>query len=361
LLTGSMLDAVANCKPRRPLPRIVLKSMGPCGFDPERASFAGEPVEQAKCLLRAFDRTRNIGPALEALPPGLESRVGRTSGLPQRQALARLLVELELLWDYAPFLWTPLSRARDNDPAAAQARYFVIHDTSGPYFGLRPFPADIDENRRLNNLARFRCGDGWAVAHVVINRRGEMMLGKELSQPWRATKFERATQFGTDLRGLFLHIELIQPRRRAGGRRSRNDAQAPEPGFSAAQYDRLALVYVIASVRADRWLIPAFHGPIDYGIRGGHDDPQNFDLSAFATSIGRLVSRLMQPMPTALVVAYGPAPAEAAAAVGPTQTAAKQTERAKTASTVRPKRSARRLRGWTRPKLKRRRSVRLYR
>ena len=87
---------------------------------------------------------------------------------------------------------------------------------------------------------------------------------------------------------------MIQPRGVASGIRGRNDARAPDPGFSAAQYERLALVYTIASVRAGRWLIPAFHAAIDSGIRGGHDDPQNFDLEAFAASLERLVRRLMQ-------------------------------------------------------------------
>jgi hypothetical protein len=92
--------------------------------------------------------------------------------------------------------------------------------------------------------------------------------------------------------GLFLQVELIQPRRAAPGRGRRNDALAPTPGFSRAQYERLALVYTIASVRAGRWLIPAFHAPIDAGIRGGHDDPQNFELDAFATSLETLLARL---------------------------------------------------------------------
>ncbi len=54
--------------------------------------------------------------------------------MPDRDALAALLVELGLVWDYAPFLWQPISRARDNDPDAPQARYMVIHDTSGAEF-----------------------------------------------------------------------------------------------------------------------------------------------------------------------------------------------------------------------------------
>ena len=112
--------------------------------------------------------------------------------MPERTALAAHLTELNLVWDYAPFLWTPLSRARDNDPGTPQARYLVIHDTSAPFIGCRPFPADLNENKKINSLARYTCPDGWAIAHVVINRGGAMLLGRELSEPWRATKFERA-------------------------------------------------------------------------------------------------------------------------------------------------------------------------
>jgi hypothetical protein len=290
---GAPLDALAQiCKPRRPRPPVVLNSLGPCEFDPASHSFAGGPLEQAMCLMRAADRSRNLGPRLDSLPTALANRVGQTTGLPDRESLAALLTEIGLVWDFAPFLWTPISRARDNDPAAPQARYLVIHDTSAPYIGGRQFPADIDENRSINNLARWRCKDDWAFAHVVINRTGEMLLGRELAEPWRAMKFERATRFGNELKGLFLHVELVQPRGSAFGRGRRNDARAPDPGFSLAQYHRLALVYVIASVRADRWLIPAFHAAIDSGIRGGHDDPQNFDVETFARSVEVLVRRL---------------------------------------------------------------------
>ncbi|MBI3433713.1 MAG: hypothetical protein HY056_01320 [Proteobacteria bacterium] len=73
---------------------------------------------------------------------------------------------------------------------------------------------------------------------------------------------------------------------------SGNDAQPPAPAFSAAQYDRLAPLYTIASVRASVWIIPAFHAPIDSGIRGGHDDPMGFDLAAFARSLERLLDAL---------------------------------------------------------------------
>lgn len=296
LLCAMAIEALAQrCQPRRALPRIVLTTLGACEFDPETLHFAGDAEQQAKCLMRSATEKRNLGARLEALPPPLATRLGQQSALPDREALAAHLAELGLAWDYAPFLWQPLSRARDNDPEAPQARYFVIHDTSGPNFGRRPFPVDLDEHRGINNLGRHRCSDGWEPAHVIINRAGAMLLGHELNEPWRATRFERATRFGTDLKGLFLHIELVQPRRSQPGRGRRNDAIAPTPGFSEIQYDRLALVYTIASVRAGRWLIPAFHIAIDSGIRGGHDDPQNFEIADFAASIERLGKRLARP------------------------------------------------------------------
>jgi hypothetical protein len=293
-LLGVAFDAAeaARCKPKRPRAPIVLKSMGACEFNPETASFKGEVPEQLRCLLRAFDKSRNLAPMLERVPAAFAERAGQTDGLPSREALLTLLSRLDLETDFGTYLWQPLARARDNDPEAPAARYLVIHDTSGPNYGRRPWPANIDEHPKINGLRNFRCSDGWEVAHVVINRRGEMLLGHELGVPWRATKFERARNFGTSLKGLFLHVELIQPRRAAPGRWRRNDALAPTPGFSAAQYERLALVYTIASVRAERWLIPAFHAPIDAGIRGGHDDPQNFDLDAFAASLDALLARL---------------------------------------------------------------------
>ncbi len=122
-----------------------------------------------------------------------------------------------------------------------------------------------------------------------------MLLSHELSIPWRETKFEQAANFAGALKGLFLHIELIQPRRAAAGRGRRNDAASPNPAFTAAQYDRLALVYVVASVRSGHWLIPAFHAALDANIPNGHDDPLNFDTESFANSLEAVVKKLQVP------------------------------------------------------------------
>jgi hypothetical protein len=290
------IDAVlAGCKPDHFRPLFFIKSMGACAFDAETLSFAGTPVEQAKCLMRGMDASRNLEPQLQSLPAALAERVGQTTGLPSRTTLSDYLSTLGLEGEFGDFLWLPVSRAHDNELTAPMARYFVIHDTSGPNFGRRSFPNDIDGAGKVNDLRNFECHDGWGKAHVVISRTGELLLVHDYSIPWRETKFEQAAEFGGALKGLFLHNEMIQPRRSAPGRGRRNDARSPDPAFTAAQYDRLALLYVIASVRAERWLIPAFHAAIDAQIANGHDDPLNFSIGAFATSVDGVMEKLGTP------------------------------------------------------------------
>ena len=153
------------------------------------------------------------------------------------------------------------------------------------------FPADLDENAKINNLARFRCSDSFEIAHAVVNRMGGVFFGHDFGVPWRETKFERALFFGNALKGLFLHVEMIQPRRGGPGHHA-NDIAAPNPGFTGAQYERLALLYTVASVRAGEWLIPAFHAVIDSDIRGGHDDPQNFQVTMLAQALEGILERL---------------------------------------------------------------------
>ena len=279
-------DAAANqCQPRRPLPIVILQSMGPCNFDLESLSFAGDPLQQAACLLRPVGRRAVLGPPLAALPRVLAERVGRSTLLPSRAALAPIITAVGADRSFTDGLFGQISRAHDGDPFSPTARYFVIHDTSGPK--REWFSFDMDDDPKINDLEKFRCKDSAEIAHAVINRKGEMLLGHDFGVPWRSTKFENAATFGTALKGLFLHVEMVQPRRGDFGRRG-DDSTAPEPGFTYAQYDRLALLYTIASVRAGEWLVPAFHAVIDGGIRGGHDDPQNFDLETFAWAIERI-------------------------------------------------------------------------
>jgi len=50
-------------------------------------SYAGTPVQQAMCLMRGMDATRNLLPPLHNLPPALAKRVGQTTELPSRTSI----------------------------------------------------------------------------------------------------------------------------------------------------------------------------------------------------------------------------------------------------------------------------------
>jgi hypothetical protein len=284
-------QGAGECRfPKRP--PVTLKNMGPCQFDPQTSSFAGDAVEQARCLLTPVLKGGYLGERLEKLPPAFQDYVGNAKDMPSLDALRRLLRERGLEDMFGPALSNPVSHAHDNDPISRSATYFVLHDTSSPNFGTKAWPPDIDGDAKINNLARYACSNNIEPAHIFINRSGEILHPHDFGKPWRATKFETATNFAHALRGLFLHNELIQPRKHEPGYRRRNDFQAPFPGFPPAQYDALALVYVVASVRAGFWLIPGYHAVIDEGIYDKHDDPQNFDLNAFAESLERLRAQL---------------------------------------------------------------------
>jgi hypothetical protein len=122
-------------------------------------------------------------------------------------------------------------------------------------------------------------------AHVFIDRTGQSKTSVDFASPLRTTAFEKLAEVSR--RGLFLGIELIQPRKLDP---RGIDAIAPSPGFTEAQLDRLALTYIAASIRRGRWMIPAFHAAIDAGLYNAHDDPQNFDLKQWAQRLQVLLA-----------------------------------------------------------------------
>ena len=294
LVVSNAAFARGNCS-FKPTGSITLKSMGLCDFDPARLSFAGEPAQQAKCLLTPVNPVGRLGAPLEILPEVLAERVGAARGLPERNSLREWLRAKGMETPLGESLEQAVSFARDNDRSSRAAAYFVIHDTSTPNYGSLPWPRNIDDDPKINDLDRYTCANDIERAHVFINRAGAILLAHDFAIPWRATKFEMATNFAGALKGLFLHIELVQPRRRHPKFGRGNDFLAPEPGFTRAQYDALALVYAVASVRAGSWLVPAYHSVLDDGIRNKHDDPQNFALGAFAESLQRLLAELSAP------------------------------------------------------------------
>ncbi len=155
----------------------------------------------------------------------------------------------------------------------------------------KPFPADFDTDAKWegNDLSVWQ---KQPVAHVFVNRLGESVTINDFSQTvvkgW-GTKLARNV-LKAAAKGLQLHIELIQPRRRdSNNPNPENDLIAPLPGFTEKQYEKLALLYIASSVRRGSWLIPAYHSAIDAGIKDAHDDPQNFELQKFADALEKLL------------------------------------------------------------------------
>lgn len=256
-----------------------------CGFDFGRQQYAGSEVEQARCLLPRFIGPENLraapGPSRPSLGQPLESLVGTAVSLPKR-AVRDFLASAGLN-ALAETLDRPLSRTARG----TAARYFVIHGTNANV-GAEPFPAD-DAPAMTRLGLTWEDGRTWR-AHAWVNRLGAIRVTYDFGRrPTRAsTKFEAAH---SALLGLFLHTELTQPRR-APASAPDLDIYVPVPAFTEAQYRSVALLYVVASVRAGRWLVPAYHVAIDQGIPRGHDDPQHFSLERFSAALGQILRQI---------------------------------------------------------------------
>ncbi|WP_449101825.1 hypothetical protein [Pseudomonas veronii] len=264
-----------------------------CTYSPSNLSFEGDAKFQATCLLRPVLMCGKISATPTSLPSNLEKRVGTPVNFKSTEFQGYLAANKIAEADVGGGLDRPLSKTELGDPA----QYFVIHDTSTPNYGSKPFPTDIDKPTWPDNSLKHWAKGEKSKAHVFINRLGESITAMPFERGWRAVKFEltyaqRYPQASeTALRGRFLHVELVQPRRSALTS-GVGDMQAPAPGFTEAQYQRLALVYIAASIRAGQWLIPAYHAGLDLGITGGHDDPQHFELDSWSRHIDSLVTEI---------------------------------------------------------------------
>ena len=258
-------------------------------------------IDQAKCLLRQPKIFGNVGPTLTSLPAPFDQLLTRPTIDISKEQLRRYLQAQGINEaDIGGSLDKPVSRTNNNNPRAELARYFIIHDTSTPNLGNDTFPNNINEaSWEFNNFNKYGSGDN-SPAHIIINRVGQSVTRKDFNTPWRSTRRESEQFCGVNkCKGLFLAVELVQPRKcqpNPGQTQCspprKNDAKSPDPGFTKAQLDRLAVVYIAASVRRGKWLIPAFHVVLDQIVPGGHDDPQNFNLDQWSKQLNDILTEI---------------------------------------------------------------------
>ena len=256
--------------------------IGGCQFDRDTLTFAGSPVEQATCLLRKVELMGKKAP--QPLPPVIK-RLMERGGAPSEAQEAAAIAAFPQPYRIYAIGYQDLATSQTE--AGVPLLYFVIHDTSTPFYGADRFPNHLDNDPKVNSFESYLAAE--PVAHIFLNRQGQIWGAHDFSIPWRATKLESRV-VGPTARGRFVHIETVQPRRFLPGATNRGQTYGPKPGFTPAQYRMLAALYVYASARAGHWLIPAFHSTVDDGIPDAHDDPQNFELKRFAKELEKLLS-----------------------------------------------------------------------
>ncbi len=247
------------------------------------------PIEQAKKLLRKVRMMGTVSYDVPVFDSAFANNVGQPCQLTRDQLRSYITRQNINEWEIGGSIDAPVSSVSDSTNGVTYARYFVIHDTSFPRYGSKGFPANIDDaSWEWNNLNKWNA----PVCHIYVNRVGQSKTMTPFDGGMTATKMERYILGETSSRGLYLHIELVQPRRFLKGYGRGNDVDAPDNGFTTPQYRRLALLYITASVRKGEWLIPGFHACVDQGIRNAHDDPQNFELERFMSALRELIGEV---------------------------------------------------------------------
>ena len=270
---------------------------GLCNFAPGSKSFDGSAAQQVTCLTRAVKMGGVIGD--KTAPAHLQEIVG-TAAIP-----------LGAVEGYLTRLGLKAADLGGDIHRPVTADYFIIHDTSSPNcsekgvsHSLCPQQGEFPPNRDDITWPVNKSFDGHPkaaphrLAHAFTNRVGGSVTEVDFALPIVTTKFEQCSDARSKA-GLFVGVENIQPRTGKPAIPSPgkmpNDLVGPSPGFPPKQYERLALLYVIASARRGHWLIPAFHAVLDQQYADGHDDPQNFDIDMFDTAISEHVRLISSP------------------------------------------------------------------
>lgn len=260
-------------------PAAGAAQFGGCKFNTANGQFAGSTADQLRCLLKRV-RVKGAGADVQPIPAWLQSNAGKPVSItPER--LGAFLQQRGIAQDAIT-----ASVAAGDRPTV---RYFVIHDTSSPEIRAAAFPSNLnDESYSGNSL------NGWASMAGRVNLITSRTGGSRLIVDWGSARTRPATKIeqgnmASGWRRAFVHVENVQPRLKPANSWA---WVAPQPGLAPAQEERLALAYVVASVRAGRWLVPAYHFNIDQGLPDGHDDPQNMDLQTWTQRVSDLVTAI---------------------------------------------------------------------
>lgn len=252
----------------------LVKAETPCSFDSSKNLYVGIAVEQATCLLRKVNTFGRLS-AESTLPKTLSSKLN-IKKIDFTKDELKVYLKKNNISDL-----NELGGSID-EKLNIKTNYFIVHDTSTPNYRSKPFPNNINKSDdKWNDLSKYKDN-----AHIYVNRVGKSLTKIDLSKNYRTTKFENKD---VNRKNLYVGVELVQPRRSyPEGSNKNNDALAPSLGFTKEQMNRLALIYFAASIRANKYLIPAFHSVIDAGIPDAHDDPQNFDINEFDKSLEQI-------------------------------------------------------------------------
>ena len=282
-----------------------------CPFELKDSKNTKDIEKLAKCLIRRVLEGGHLAPAPAELPAPFRQIIGKNTDI-SIERLTQYLREKDI---------------KDEEIGGAVKRnlektlFFVVHDTSTPNLRDKNFPVRTKPDGTKEQVINTK---DWSYnnlnfwlrqsvpTHLFVNRLGDSITKNDFSvQNALATKYELAKLTATPCKkrpdlceknwqqkvkersGLFVHIELIQPRhclKLVPG--CKGDRIAPIPGFTEEQIRRLALLYMVASIRRGIWLIPAFHDPIDAGRKDGHDDPQNFEMSVWTRELQNLLDQL---------------------------------------------------------------------
>ncbi len=161
-----------------------------CSFDQPHLSFAGSPLDQARCLLRFVKRGGDVDDAPATLPPIVEQLLGAPQTLNLTVAQLRAYLQLHNIPENTAggSLDAPVSRADTNNPAARLAQYFMIHDTSTKLSAGQTFDPNFINTAQWSGNRPANLSGG--KTHIYITRLGETKMDNDYGTPFRATQFE---------------------------------------------------------------------------------------------------------------------------------------------------------------------------